>query len=100
MTIKGPWDAKITARAKRQNELAHALPKQLQAREMPLKRSEEVTNPTQINQGGTQNQERQPKEQIGNKKPKRNLHSDRDGLPISNAGEPILPEEQGGIGGP
>ena len=91
MTIKGPWDAKTTPLGRRQNELAQALPKQLQAREMPLK---------QINQGGAENHERQPKEQTRSKKPNRNLHSDREGLPVNNAGEPILPEQQSETGGP
>ena len=56
MTIKGPWNAKLTPHAQRQNELAQALPKQLQARELPLRGIEQVTHPTQINQGGTLSQ--------------------------------------------
>jgi len=47
--------------------IAKILPKQLQARELPLKRTDDMTNPTQINQGGAQNQERQPPEQTGQK---------------------------------
>ena len=53
MTIKGPWNAKLTPHAQRQNELGQALPKQLQARELPLRRVEQVTHPSQISQGGT-----------------------------------------------
>jgi len=41
------------------------LPKQLQGREVRRERDEAMTNPTQINQGGAQNQERQPPEQTG-----------------------------------
>jgi len=100
MTIKGPWDAKTTPLGMRQNELARALPKQLQAREMPLKRSKEVADPTQINPGGAENHERQPKEETGSNKRNPNLYSDRDGLAVNDAGDLVSPEEQGGIGGP
>ena len=44
MTIKGPWDAKVTPHAKRQNELAKILPKQLQARELPRRHDEPDTD--------------------------------------------------------
>jgi hypothetical protein len=59
-----------------------------------------MINPTQINQGGAANQESQPKEQTGNKNQKPNLHSDRGGLAVNDAGKPLTPEKQGGIGGP
>jgi len=49
MTIKGPWDAKTTALGMRLNELAQALPKQLQtARCSPSK----VSRPATICAGG------------------------------------------------
>lgn len=100
MTIKGPWDAKITPDAKRRNEQAQALPEQLRAREFPHQKGKKI-NPAQINQGGAQNQEKQPPEQTGSKqvpeptKAKGELTEGRQ----EPSPEAKTPEKQGGTGG-
>jgi hypothetical protein len=54
-----------------------------------------MTNPTQINQGGAQNQQRQPKEQTGSRSKHRRsdptIASDRNGVQY-NAGEDSDPK--------
>jgi hypothetical protein len=63
-----------------------------------------MTNPTQINQGGAANQERQDPKNTGTKSDKLNVG--KPGSPKraeGGAGEPqtkMEPEKQGGIGGP
>jgi hypothetical protein len=79
-----------------------------------------MTNPSNINQGGAQNQERQPKDQTGSKKevapaaagdarpPDKTIGQVKypDGQRKNEAGagksesSPLEPKKQGGIGGP
>jgi len=79
-----------------------------------------MTNPSDINQGGAQNQERQPTEQTGSEKaasraeagdartPDKTIgqvkYADRQKKNEGGAGKPesspLEPEKQGGIGGP
>ena len=79
-----------------------------------------MTNPSNINQGGAQNQERQPKEQTGSKKEVSRAEAGDARTPDKTIGQvkyadvrkknegsagkpqtsPLEPETQGGIGGP
>jgi hypothetical protein len=78
-----------------------------------------MTNPSNISQGGAQNQERQPKEQTGSKKevspagagdartPDKTIGQVKYAAGEENEGgagkpqsSPLEPEKQGGIGGP